>query len=543
MTRFDPIWAKATRKSGQPMAEAGAGEKLKVFISYSRKDSAAFADELVAGLELAGFEPFLDRHDIAAGEEWERRLRGLIQEADTVVFVVSPEAIKSERCKWEVDKTVELSKRLLPVIFKPVLDANIPEKLRQLQFVRFDTGQGVTRPLSQLAEALRQDIDWIREHTRIGELAARWQARGRPESLLLRGDDLDAARHWAAKRKPATPEITDAQRTFIRASEKTEKLARRRTRRVQALVGALMVLLALGGVGWWNEDFLYHRGEGFFLKPYRWFLEPYRWRAIMGPRVLTIAQEKEKAKPGSEFSECVTGCPTMVVVPAGKFMMGSPSGEQGRYGNEGPQHPVTIAKPFAVGETEVTFAEWDACVAAGACAATTGSWGRGKQPAINVSWDDAKEYVAWLSRITGKEYRLLTEAEWEYAARAGTTTAYSWGDKIGVGNANCNGCGSHWDHNQTAPVGSFKPNAFGLYDMYGNVEEWVEDAWHESYKGAPVDGTAWLQGSERVFRNGSWASTPQFLRAAFRGDRHSAAAQGAVRGDTIGFRVARTLNP
>ena len=516
------------------MAEAGAGEKLKVFISYSRKDSAAFADELVAGLELAGFEPFLDRHDIAAGEEWERRLRGLIQEADTVVFVVSPEAIKSERCKWEVDKTVELSKRLLPVIFKPVLDANIPEKLRQLQFVRFDTGQGVTRPLSQLAEALRQDIDWIREHTRIGELAARWQARGRPESLLLRGDDLDAARHWAAIRKPATPEITDAQRTFIRASEKTEKLARRRTRRVQALVGALMVLLALGGVGWWNEDFLYHRGEGFFLKPYRWFLEPYRWRAIMGPRVLTIAQEKEKAKPGSEFSECVTGCPTMVVVPAGKFMMGSPSGEQGRYGNEGPQHPVTIAKPFAVGETEVTFAEWDACVAAGACAATTGSWGRGKQPAINVSWDDAKEYVAWLSRITGKEYRLLTEAEWEYAARAGTTTAYSWGDEIGEGNANCDGCGSQWDNEQTAPVGSFKPNAFGLYDMNGNVFEWVEDIWHDDYKGAPTDGTAWLQGGNaniRFVRGGSWYSLPRDLRAASR-IGHSA----DYRSDFIGFR-------
>jgi hypothetical protein len=132
-------------------------EKPKVFISYSRRDSSDFAEELIAGLDLAGFAPFLDRHDIAAGEDWEKRLGGLIQEADTVVFVVSPEAIKSERCNWEVDKTVELSKRLLPVIFKPVPDANIPEKLRHLQFVRFDTGQSVTRPFSQLAEALRQD--------------------------------------------------------------------------------------------------------------------------------------------------------------------------------------------------------------------------------------------------------------------------------------------------------------------------------------------------------------------------------------------------
>ena len=134
------------------MAEAGAGEKLKIFISYSRKDSAAFADELVAGLEVAGFAPFLDRHDIAAGEDWEARLGGLIAQSDTVVFVVSPEAVKSERCTWEGDRTIELSKRLLPVIFKPVPEHDIPEKLRRLQFVRFDSGPGFARPLLQLAE-------------------------------------------------------------------------------------------------------------------------------------------------------------------------------------------------------------------------------------------------------------------------------------------------------------------------------------------------------------------------------------------------------
>src|SRR5262245_41359880 len=156
------------------MADPGAPEKLKVFISYSRRDSTDFADELVAGLELAGFAPFLDRHDIAAGEEWEARLGGLIAQSDTVVFVVSPEAIKSERCVWEVHRTVGLSKRILPVIHKPVADDDIPEQLRRLQFVRFD-GRGMTRPLGELAEALRADLDWIREHTRLGELAARWQ--------------------------------------------------------------------------------------------------------------------------------------------------------------------------------------------------------------------------------------------------------------------------------------------------------------------------------------------------------------------------------
>src|SRR6266567_8654934 len=128
------------------MADAGTGEKLKVFISYSRKDSAAFADELLAGLEYGGFAPFLDRHDIAAGEDWETRLGGLIAQSDTVVFVVSPESVKSQRCVWEVERTLGLSKRLLPVIHKPVADSDIPSQLSRLQFVRFDTGRGITRP-------------------------------------------------------------------------------------------------------------------------------------------------------------------------------------------------------------------------------------------------------------------------------------------------------------------------------------------------------------------------------------------------------------
>src|SRR5262245_3697793 len=204
------------------MADAGAPEKLKVFISYSRRDSSDFADELVAGLEYGGFAPYLDRHDIAAGEDWEARLGGLIAQSDTVVFLVSPEAVKSERCVWEVHQTVELSKRIIPVIHKPVPDADIPEQLRRLQFVRFDTGRGITRPLAELAEALRLDLDWIREHTRLGELATRWLSRGRPESLLLRGDDLDVAKAWAAARKVGAPEITPAQRDLLNTSDEAE---------------------------------------------------------------------------------------------------------------------------------------------------------------------------------------------------------------------------------------------------------------------------------------------------------------------------------
>jgi TIR domain len=214
------------------MAEsaAAAGGKLKVFISYSRKDASGFADELVAGLEVAGFAPFLDRHDIAPGENWEVRLGRLIQEADTVVFVVSPEAVRSERCIWEVEKTVELSKRLLPLIFKPVPDADIPTKLARLQFIRFDIGPGFARPLVQLAEALRQDIEWIREHTRLGDMAARWQSRGQPESLLVRGTDLEACQSWLKQRKASAPEVSDLVQAFLNASSEAETARTRKER-------------------------------------------------------------------------------------------------------------------------------------------------------------------------------------------------------------------------------------------------------------------------------------------------------------------------
>ena len=165
-------------------------------------------------------------------------------------------------------------------------------------------------------------------------------------------------------------------------------------------------------------------------------------------------------------------------------------------------------------------------------------WGRDRRPVINVSWDDAQEYVRWLSDQTGATYRLLTEAEWEYAARAGTSTAYPWGNEIGSGQANCWDCGSQWDREKTAPAGSFPANAWGLHDMHGNVWEWVADCWNESYLGAPSDGSARLRGecSRRVLRGGSWHIEPWLLRSAYRNG------YGSDNGYfNIGLRVARTL--
>jgi hypothetical protein len=185
------------------------------------------------------------------------------------------------------------------------------------------------------------------------------------------------------------------------------------------------------------------------------------------------------------------------------------------------------AKSFAVSKYELTFAQWDACSAQGSCEYISDErHGRGQRPATNVGWENARSYVAWLSRITGKDYRLLSEAEYEYAARAGTQTVYPWGDDIGKGNANCRGCGSQWDAKrpigvlggETAPVGSFAANGFGLYDMVGNVPEWTDDCYHASYTGAPVDGTAWTGGDcgRRVVRGGGFADYPTENRSASR---------------------------
>lgn len=258
--------------------------------------------------------------------------------------------------------------------------------------------------------------------------------------------------------------------------------------------------------------------------------------------------------PGTVFRDCPE-CPEMVVIPAGSFIMGSPESEKGRsiiY--EGPQHRVIIPRAFALGKYEVTFAEWDACARGGGCnyRPSDRGWGRGNRPVINVSWDEAKTYLRWLSGKTGKEYRLPSEAEWEYAARAGTKTARFWGENYSsaCGYGNVHDLTSRAEigftephHNcrdgyaQTAPVGSFRANDFGLYDVLGNVWEWVEDCWHKTYSGAPSNGDAWTTGEcpRRIMRGGSWSNAPWHVRAAHR--------RGAFIGplDRIGFRIARTL--
>ena len=353
-----------------------------------------------------------------------------------------------------------------------------------------------------------------------------WEANRRNKAWLAhttrRLDDAERLNN----RSDLSANLMLTDRAYLNACRWAEKYAKWRQRTGYAVV---VLLLGLGVAAWANRPWIER--------------EVQRSQYLIQHYEAVIKSDAERdLKSGATFQDCTKGspdCPEMVVVPAGKFMMGSPQGK-GK-DRERPQREVTIAKAFAVSKFEVTFAQWDACVSYGGCAyrPKDQGWGRGNRPVINVSWEDAIRYVAWLSKMTGEPYRLLTEAEWEYAARAGSTTRFSWGDEIGKGNAVCSYCGSQWDNKQTAPVGSFKPNAFGLYDMHGNVYEWVEDCYGD-YKDAPKDGSAKLAKdcSGRVVRGGGWGGGPGGLRSASRIDFRT-----VYRVNDFGFRVGRTLRP
>lgn len=269
--------------------------------------------------------------------------------------------------------------------------------------------------------------------------------------------------------------------------------------------------------------------------------------------VSVVLHAQEIPAPGNAFRDCPT-CPEMVVIPAGKFDMGSPPINQGRPYTEGEMRTITIARPFAIGKYEVTFDEWEACVKDKKCPALKDEgWGRGRRPVINITWMEADGYAMWLSRKTGKQYRLPSDSEWEYAARAGSDRTRFFGLKPAqvCEYANVHDLSAKkahefdWEHlpcddkfADTAPAGSFKPNAFGLHDMLGNVSEWVEDCIIHNWRAAPIDGSAWRAAdcSERAFRGGSWIGhPPSYVRSSdwykFVGARHN----------DLGFRIALTL--
>ena len=294
----------------------------------------------------------------------------------------------------------------------------------------------------------------------------------------------------------------------------------------------------------------------------RWISGGGRGLALLLAVLATVAAAAAEPPSARVFREC-PDCPELVVIPGGSFMMGSPPGEPGRYDSEGPRHRVTVHS-FALGRHDVTIREFrtfleETGYQPAPCDTILGlSWkspGRGLAyppnitdpsdwPAVCVGWDDIQAYVDWLNRKVGhgEPYRLPSEAEWEYAARAGSVTSRWWGDGIGTGNANCNGCGSRWDNVLFAPVDSFGPNPFGLDDMLGNVWQWTADCWHENYMGAPTDERPWIgPGCRRhVLRGGSWSNLPVFVRSAARIASPVPGEQSDYAGDS-GFRLARTI--
>jgi formylglycine-generating enzyme required for sulfatase activity len=524
---FTDLWERMRERGDGTLRVSDRREIIQVGAALSKRADKFLAehpDKVEAVKRLFTLRlAHVPRQGEPVRARWERDAR---QEADPAVDAEWALAERLAGSEWRLVVTGEKDGKATAEVAHEILLKTWPTLRRWLEDERdFLVWRGEL-------EARRQEYD----------KAAQAGARQQRQALLM-GLPLDTAKKWLAARRR---DIEPADQAFIKASVQAERAVARNRQRLQAAVGVLMLGTIAGLLGVIYKDEINNaRFEYFTVRPYI--------EANFKPYVLK--QEAERAlKPGDEFQECAKDCPEMVVIPPGEFWMGSPDGEG--FDSEHPRHKVKIDKPFAVGKFEVTWDDWEACVAMRGCdgrPTSDSGYGKGRQPLINVSWDQAKAYMAWLLRTTGKTYRLLTEAEWEYAAR-GVTSAdaphppYPWGDKASHEYANygrdqC--CGGRvegpdkWFY--TAPVGQFPPNAFRLYDMHGNVWEWVEDCYHNNYEsGPPTDGSAWIEGdcTNRVARGGSWDYDPVNLRSAARG---SFTADGRV--SYLGFRVGRTLSP
>jgi formylglycine-generating enzyme required for sulfatase activity len=372
--------------------------------------------------------------------------------------------------------------------------------------------------------------------------AKEWAEGGRhAESLVRRGERLKAALALAIS-EDFESALTPAAE-YLKTCRKLERSARR-ARWTQAAIFTFL-LAFIGGLLWslYNPE----------LRNFVYRANTFRFYQLTPANIARLKRgdairecDKVFSDDRQDGKQIAKHCPDMVVIPPGSYKMGGK--ESSRI--------ITIKTQFAVSRFTITFDQWIACAADGGCEnnprPNDQGWGRGSRPVIDVHWNDAQGYVRWLNRMIGTDsYRLLSEAEWEYAAR-GVKSArrphphYPWGDEIGRGKADCNGCGSRWDNKQTAPVGSFEANAFRLYDMHGNVWQWVEDCSAKNLDGAPADGSVWKAACkddkprlvDRVVRGGSWDSDPVALRSDFRAGYPS-----FIQFNNIGFRVGRTLFP
>ncbi len=464
------------------------GKPISLFYSYSHKDEELrrLLEDHLAALRWSGRISEWHDRNIDLGDEWAKEIDRNLASADIILLLVSASFIASKYC-WSVEMTKALERhdkgeaKVIPVILRPCRWGTTP-------FAKLQAAPTDARPVTS----------WPDQDVALDDVA------GKIERVVA---DL---------RRRA---VEEAQRQAEEERERDEAKKKQATAEAPRIAGQGRLKQVTPPV----------RTDGRFAD-------------------FAVFRDVEEA-----------WCPEMVVLPAGGFLMGSTNKEEGRFGDEGPQHRVTIGR-FALGRYPVTVGEYRRFAEAsghrhdGGIAVWTGSDWKGdaskswrdpgfvqtdRHPVIGVSWRDATAYCEWLEVQTEERYRLPSEAEWEYACRAGTTTRYFFGDSITPKNANYN----ESKIEKTTEVGAYPPNPWGLYDMHGNVWEWVEDVWHDSYNGAPTDGSAWTDGegkdssSDRVIRGGSWYGIPRYLRSALR-----YRVEPDIRSNVLGFRVARTLD-
>jgi formylglycine-generating enzyme required for sulfatase activity len=530
-----------------------------IFISYKREDQPV-ARKLANALESEGWSVWWDPK-LRAGEHFDDVIEKTITSAKCVVVLWSEGSVKSQYVRDEATYALE-HKKLVPVAIEAV---EMPFRFRgvhTLSLVAWDGSRDSSefrKLVEDIAAIVSDSSEIILAHTeqtadkRLRDLErhrvqeeARQKAEEQNQRLIT--EEENRARQEAERRRLATEAQRKAEEEPLREQERqrAEDEAPREAQdekgrieqevqnpwRTYGPVAAVVVLVIFSVIMWWPRLQQVEPGKGMDSQaPVRDLKQ--EKPIAMSPFLSAGGVFRDRLRTGREG-------PEMVVIPIGSFKMGDVQGDGDK--DEVPVRTVRIQRPFAMGSYEVTFEEYDQFAkAANRQFPGDQSWGRGRRPVINISWQDAVEYAKWLSAQTGKRYRLPTEAEWEYAARGGKETAYWWGKDLIKGMANCSGCGSQWGNSQTAPVGSFKPIPVGLYDTAGNVWEWVEDCWHDNYNGAPADGSAWRESGggncdRRVIRGGSWYDRPSTLRSSNRGRYYPLS-----RYNLVGFRLVQAI--
>lgn len=533
---------------------------VDVFISYPRLERDR-AERIKGKLEALKLDIFFDIEGIDGGAVFPRVISNALDASKAIVCCWSPLYFNRPWCVMEAREGLSRdsqSARILPVCLERFERTAPDVEFRSLNYFDLTNWSGED-----------EHEDWNRTLLTLGKLV------GRELALPLKKGLFGGVK--AAGAAPQAPNLIVARADIVVDLRETWRdfPARDEEAAVAKFLAHVRMVAPGSGLAFeieYHIDLL-RRVEAGRLAEVQAALTAYKKREqILGPAVI---RARESAKSGRSVAErtfpielaSVTNWPTpqMIAVPPGTFLMGAPAGEEGGSDDDRPQHQVRIDYSFALGQHTVTFAEWDSALAAGAKLEKPDDWGWGREtrPVINVSWEDAQAYIAWLnSLIAGEEspllnasvgvstapvlYRLPSEAEWEYACRAGRGTPFSFGATIGTDQANYDGNSTYGDGRagefraETMPVGCFTPNRFGLYQMHGNVLEWCEDVLHDNYVGAPTDGSPWVGtgSSFRVARGGSWSDAPLSLRSAARdgGEPYD-------RVPVVGFRLAMTLSP